>query len=288
MERFLSPDPLGFIDGPNPFIFGGAQPMYFVDPDGLWMRASELAIVGMLGGALGFSGLPIPGPDFRDDHEAAIEFFRGQIVGAGIGLTSDAALLSAGAPIAGGLGAALGCLGSFCAGSVPAAVGAYSTTAGIAAARVTMHGMSALQGAQGLREAERQYMLSEKKGGGDGAATPASTTNTGVSPASATGGPKAGLDALSASGREVVKNDLTRAGLEYQKHMGRGELPKVSGRELNSAGQSLLDAILRDPQTKQIGVFSGNFPGGTRFIGPNGIGATFDAKGVFRYFGVYP
>jgi hypothetical protein len=32
---------------------------------------------------------------------------------------------------------------------------------------------------------------------------------------------------------------------------------------------------------------SGNFAGGTRFIGPNGLGATFDSKGVFQYFGVY-
>jgi hypothetical protein len=101
-------------------------------------------------------------------------------------------------------------------------------------------------------------------------------------------GAKAGVDAFSASGREVVKNDLTRAGRAYQKHMGRGELPRVPGRDLNSAGQNLLDEILMNPRTKQIVVSSGNFSGGTRFIGPNGIGATFDAKGVFQYFGVYP
>jgi hypothetical protein len=70
--------------------------------------------------------------------------------------------------------------------------------------------------------------------------------------------------------------------------MGRGELPSVAGRDLNSAGQNLLDEILLNPQTKQVAVSAGNFSGGTRFIGPKGVGATFDAKGVFQYFGVYP
>jgi hypothetical protein len=101
-------------------------------------------------------------------------------------------------------------------------------------------------------------------------------------------GARAGIDGLSASGKEIVKNDLTRAGRAYQKHMGRGELPGVAGRDLNSAGQDLLDEILTHPQTRQTAVASGNFAGGTRFIGPNGLGATFDAKGVFQYFGVYP
>ena len=69
--------------------------------------------------------------------------------------------------------------------------------------------------------------------------------------------------------------------------MGRGELPNVQGKDLNSAGQTLLDEILTNPQTVETPVRSGNFAGGTRFIGPNGVGATFDANGVFQYFGVY-
>ena len=60
-----------------------------------------------------------------------------------------------------------------------------------------------------------------------------------------------------------------------------------AGRDLNSARQNLLDEILTNPQTKQIAVSSRNFSGGTRFIGLNGTGATFDAKGVFQ-FGIYP
>jgi hypothetical protein len=76
------------------------------------------------------------------------------------------------------------------------------------------------------------------------------------------------LDALSASGRDVVKNGLTRAGRAYQKHMGRGELSTVAGRDLNSAGRDLLDDILTNPQTNQTAVESGNFAGGTRLSAP--------------------
>jgi hypothetical protein len=89
------------------------------------------------------------------------------------------------------------------------------------------------------------------------------------------------------------KGDLTRAGLEYQKHMGRGELPKVDGAELNDAGQSLLEDILSDPNTDYQPVTGGNFAGGYRIIGNEivnnrFVGATFDSSGDFQYFGVYP
>lgn len=69
--------------------------------------------------------------------------------------------------------------------------------------------------------------------------------------------------------------------------MGRGALPRVPGRVLNDAGQDLLDDILTSPRSTWNTVTTGNFPGGVRFIRPNGIGATFDQYGAFRYFGVY-
>jgi uncharacterized protein RhaS with RHS repeats len=100
--------------------------------------------------------------------------------------------------------------------------------------------------------------------------------------------PEVDLDALSASGRDLVKNGLTRSGRAYQKHMGRGELEKVLGKELNSAGQDLLDEILTNPGTARSTVTTGNFSGGLRFINPDGIGATFDSTGTFQYFGIYP
>ncbi|MGW7254132.1 polymorphic toxin-type HINT domain-containing protein [Streptomyces sp. NPDC054834] len=100
------------------------------------------------------------------------------------------------------------------------------------------------------------------------------------------------LDALSQSGMRPAKGRTTHAGREYQKHMNRGDLPVVPGKELKTAGQDLLDDILTNPQTATSAVNSGNFAGGTRYIMPDpaggrGIGATFDANGQFQYFGRY-
>ncbi|MEV6646136.1 polymorphic toxin-type HINT domain-containing protein [Amycolatopsis sp. NPDC051371] len=99
-------------------------------------------------------------------------------------------------------------------------------------------------------------------------------------------------EAASASGQRAAKAGLKRVGFEYQKHMGRGELPVVPGKELDGAGQKLLDDILTDPNADYQAVTSGGFAGGFRIIGNeivNGrfIGATFDSSGEFQYFGVY-
>ncbi|MDT0403887.1 polymorphic toxin-type HINT domain-containing protein [Streptomyces edwardsiae] len=100
------------------------------------------------------------------------------------------------------------------------------------------------------------------------------------------------LDALSQSGMRPAKGNTTHAGREYQKHMNRGDLPVVPGKQLKSAGQDMLDDILTNPGTVTSPVNSGNFAGGTRYIMPDpaggrGIGATFDANGQFQYFGRY-
>ncbi|MFC9297192.1 DUF6531 domain-containing protein [Streptomyces sp. NPDC057011] len=100
------------------------------------------------------------------------------------------------------------------------------------------------------------------------------------------------LDALSKSGQRPDKGKLTRAGREYQKHMNRGDLDVVPGKQLDSTGQDLLDDILTNPNTTQVPVNSGNFAGGTRYVMPDpaggrGFGATFDSNGDFQYFGRY-
>jgi hypothetical protein len=100
-------------------------------------------------------------------------------------------------------------------------------------------------------------------------------------------------EAASESGTRPDKGGLTRAGREYQKHMGRGELPNVNGSGLVSAGQNLLDEILSDPNADYQPVTGGGFAGGTRVIGNSivndrFVGATFDSNGLFQYFGVYP
>lgn len=53
------------------------------------------------------------------------------------------------------------------------------------------------------------------------------------------------------------------------------------------AGQNLLDDILTTPGTRTVVNSGGNFKGGTTFIRPDGVGATFDSNGVFQYFGVF-
>jgi hypothetical protein len=93
------------------------------------------------------------------------------------------------------------------------------------------------------------------------------------------------LDDLSAAGRAPAKGGRTSAGRAYQKHMDRGELPKVSGSDLDSAGQTLLDDILTAPGTKSVIITSGNFAGGVRYIRPDGVGVTFYG-GKLQYFGV--
>lgn len=100
------------------------------------------------------------------------------------------------------------------------------------------------------------------------------------------------LDKAAKSGKRAAKGGRTHAGREYQKHMDRGDLPTVKGKDLDRAGEDLLEDILTDPSGTPQAVTSGNFAGGTRIIGSrthNGkrIGATFDANGVFQYFGVY-
>lgn len=100
------------------------------------------------------------------------------------------------------------------------------------------------------------------------------------------------LDALSNAGKAPDRNNLTAAGRAYQKHMDRGQLPKVPGSDLDSAGQNLLDDILTDPFSDIQSVTAGGFPGGTRvisnrIINNQFVGAVFDANGALRYFGLF-
>ncbi|MGE3966580.1 MAG: RHS repeat domain-containing protein, partial [Planctomycetota bacterium] len=106
-------------------------------------------------------------------------------------------------------------------------------------------------------------------------------------PGGAARGAARSLDDLSAAGRVPDKGGFTRAGRAYQKHMDRGELPEVPGKQLDQAGQDLLDDILTNPETKVHPVTSGRAAGGTRFIRPDGVGATFGADGSLAYFGRY-
>jgi len=96
-----------------------------------------------------------------------------------------------------------------------------------------------------------------------------------------------GLGDLSASGARPAKGGRTQAGREYQKHMDRDELPKVPGKDLDRAGQDLLDDILTTPGTQRFPIEGGNFAGGYYYMRPDGQAAAFDSSGMFQYFGKF-
>ena len=88
----------------------------------------------------------------------------------------------------------------------------------------------------------------------------------------------------------LIKNDLTRADLEYSKHMNPGGfLDKVTGNSgvLNQAGQKLLEEILTNPETRTARITGGGFNGGIFYIEPNGFGVAVNVSGQFVYFGYF-
>ncbi|EFV14979.1 RHS repeat-associated core domain-containing protein [Segniliparus rugosus] len=89
------------------------------------------------------------------------------------------------------------------------------------------------------------------------------------------------------SGERPVKGGRTHAGREYQKHMDRGELPQVPGKQLDQAGQKLLEDILRHPQAKTTPINGGKFAGGNYVVRPDGLGAAVDSGKLFQYFGKF-
>ena len=101
----------------------------------------------------------------------------------------------------------------------------------------------------------------------------------------------ADLDALSQSGARPGPGNqgLTAAGHKLDQHGGQGNFPTATGSvaNRNQIAQDQLDDILTAPGTRVEPVTSGNFKGRTRYITPDGRGATFDSNGQFQYFGVY-
>jgi hypothetical protein len=100
------------------------------------------------------------------------------------------------------------------------------------------------------------------------------------------------LDALSGSGESPIgKQGMTKAGASLAQHgldLGFSEADLAGGpANLNALGQDPLNDILTDPGSTFSSPTTENFAGGMRVISPTGAGATFDANGVFRYFGLY-
>jgi hypothetical protein len=88
-------------------------------------------------------------------------------------------------------------------------------------------------------------------------------------------------DLITSSENLVDQGGITQAGRSIESHGGQGAFPSVSGgaAEKNALGQQQLEGIVGNPNSQNVPVTSGNFAGGTRYIAPDGRGATFDASG---------
>jgi RHS repeat-associated protein len=79
--RWLTPDPLGFIDGPNKYLYVGNNPVNFVDPLGLkeWIYVST-----SLGGGLGIAAAE-GGEYYLIDPDTG-EYYKWTFLSGGIGI----------------------------------------------------------------------------------------------------------------------------------------------------------------------------------------------------------
>ena len=150
--RFLTPDPLGFVDGPNRYAYAGAQPMMYIDPSGFARRRlmdGVHNVANYMGGfAAGVLPLPLEPTAGREEW-----FYRGQMDGSVLSLLSSAEMGAAGFGMmeAGGFafaGGAVTCLATAGGGCVVAtaaapAIGAGAALTGAAAAWMH-HGLLAL------------------------------------------------------------------------------------------------------------------------------------------------
>ena len=118
-EKFLSPDPLGFLAGPNLYAYANDNPLEWHDPDGRWVNILIGAGLGALfnGGWYAISTW-LNGEEFSW-REFAIQVAVGAVAGAVAGATFGACL-PAGAGFWGfvGAGAASGGVGGFVQGSM--------------------------------------------------------------------------------------------------------------------------------------------------------------------------
>ena len=121
-EKFISPDPLGFLDGPNMYAYAHANPLEWHDPDGRFAILASAGIGAAIGAILGGGGYALrcwlTGEEFSW-KEFAIQTLVGALAGFISGLTFGICL-----PVAAGLwgmvgaGAAAGAAGGFVQGAL--------------------------------------------------------------------------------------------------------------------------------------------------------------------------
>ena len=130
-EKFISPDPLGFLDGPNMYAYAHANPLEWHDPDGRLAFLATAGIGAAVGAIIGGGGYALrcwlTGDEFSW-KEFAIQTVIGATVGFVSGLTFGACTPT-GASLAGigfwnmvGAGAASGATGGFVQGTMDSAL----------------------------------------------------------------------------------------------------------------------------------------------------------------------
>jgi RHS repeat-associated protein len=179
--RFISPDPLGFIDGPNRYAFAGNQPLAYFDPTGLWKRqlanGLEHSVEGLADFGIGFldallvppGGRPV-GIWFGNDAEYAV----GNILGSGLGLLGDTWLIVGGGTLAAGGGAAEFVTVGVASPIALPAVGVGVVAAGAGIAGVATHGGRLVEGFKNL---DRAFSESRSNGEPQLPRTDTPTTN---------------------------------------------------------------------------------------------------------------
>jgi RHS repeat-associated protein len=103
LGTWLQPDPQGYADGPNLYLYGRGSPVTFVDPSG----ESATVIGGFAGGVIGFFAGGFTGRGFWDWDRAWAGAGSGALIGAAVGFAIDT--FGAGTPLSAALiGAGLG------------------------------------------------------------------------------------------------------------------------------------------------------------------------------------
>jgi RHS repeat-associated protein len=94
------------------------------------------------------------------------------------------------------------------------------------------------------------------------------------------------LDELSKAASKSDRGGLTKAGRALQKHSVRpgSAFPKVSGKELNTVGQDIVDDILTNPDSTTVVRHHARFGEVTEVVAPDGRGVRYDSLGEFMGF----